>query len=166
MLTRETILGKPITAVMTVLKWIGSLVLASMMFLTAADVACRYVFNDPIAGALELVEYMMAILIPFSVAYCAYTQSHVAVEFIMDKFPAKFKKAVMLPINVLTIIFAGLITWQTCLYVAETYASKLTSSVLLIVTYPFIIPVALGMGMFTLILVYELMGGFTERKVE
>ena len=161
-------LEKSIAVLMTPLKWIGSLFLAGMMFLTALDVACRYLFSCPIAGALEIVEYMMAVLIPFSVAYCAYCRSHVAVEFIMKKFPRKARKAVQAPVYAITLAFLGIITWQTCLYVGETYESGLTSSVLLIAAYPFVIPIALGMGAFTLIILHDLLTGgpveWTVRK--
>ncbi|WDP92292.1 MAG: TRAP transporter small permease [Desulfobacter sp.] len=160
-------LEKTIAAVSTALKWTGSLFLAMMMFLTALDVACRYMLNAPIAGALELVEYMMAVLIPFSVAYCAYCRAHVSVEFIMEKFPRRVRKAVYIPVSLVSLAFLGVITWQTCLYVVETFESKLTSSVLLIATYPFVIPIALGMGAFTLILLHDLLtGGPVEWRVK
>ena len=53
------------------LQAIGALVLAAMMFLGAADVILRYFFNSPISGAYELVEYMMAIIVPFGLCVCA-----------------------------------------------------------------------------------------------
>lgn len=147
---------KIIEGIIYVLKVIGSTFLALMMFLTAVDVACRYVLNSPISGALELVEYMMAVLIPFSIAYCAFCKSHVAVELIMDLLPRKVQTVFYVPVTLLTALFLLLITWQTILYTIETFESKLTSSVLLIVTYPFVIPVAIGTGIFALILIHEL----------
>lgn len=149
-------LEKAIHAAITGLKWTGSLFLAMMMFLTALDVACRYLFNRPVAGALELTEYMMAVLIPFSVAYCAHRRSHVAVEFIMEKFPRRVRQAVRVPVQAVTLAFLVLVTWQACLYVGETFESRLTSSVLLIPSYPFMAPIALGMGAFALILAHDL----------
>ncbi len=152
----KNMLEKIIAGIIVILKWVGSFFLALMMFLTAVDVACRYLFNSPIAGALELVEYMMAILIPFSVAYCGFCKSHVAVEFIMDQFPRKLQKVIDVPMSIVTLLFLVLISWQTCLYAVETFESKITSSVLLIVTYPFVIPIALGMAVFALIILNEL----------
>lgn len=154
-----------IAGIIWVLKWIGALFLALMMFLTAMDVACRYLFNNPISGAMELVEFMMAILIPFSIAYCAFCKSHVAVEFILEKMPTKVQNIVAFPMNLLTILFLLIISWQGVLYTVETYESKLTSSVLLIVAYPFVIPVSIGMAVFAVILLYE-MGSdlFSTRK--
>ena len=45
------------------LRFVAMTVLAGMMFLTAADVILRYIFNRPVTGAYELIEFLMAILI-------------------------------------------------------------------------------------------------------
>jgi TRAP-type C4-dicarboxylate transport system permease small subunit len=136
-----------------VLVVIGGGVLAVMMFLTAADVGFRYIFNSPIAGALETVEYIMAILIPFSIAYCAFQKSHVAVELIVGKLPKKIRTLLEMLITAVTLVFVAIIAWQNVFYTREIYESRLTSSVLLIPTYPFVVPVAVGFGAFALSLI-------------
>lgn len=143
---------------------IGATILALMMFLTALDVGLRYVLNRPLAGAFELVEYMMAILIPFCIAYCADQKGHVAVELILGRFPKKVQVAVDILTTLITLIFAIVLTWQNVLYIFEVQASNLTSSVLLIPAYPFVAPVAIGIGAFALILVVHLTGFFSEAK--
>lgn len=153
----ETRLERWVYGIMTVLKWMGYISLTLMMFLTALDVAGRYLFNRPISGSLELVEYMMAVLIPFSIAYCAVRRAHVAVEFIMDLFSRKVQQRVDLVIKLVTLVFVAVIAWQTCYYVAETYRSHVTSSVLLIETYPFVVPIVVGMALFVLVLVNEVL---------
>ncbi len=143
---------------------IGALMLALMMFLTAADVALRYAFNRPLAGAFELVEYMMAILVPFSIAYCAQQKGHVAVDFIMGRFSKKTGNVVDLITTFITMVFAIIIAWQNTLYFFEVKASGLTSSVLLIPAYPFIAPTAIAFATFALILVVHLFELFSEVK--
>ena len=62
-----------------------------MMGLTAADVACRYIFNRPIIGVFELTEYLVLILI-FS--FIGYTQSqggHVSVDLLLPRLPASYR---------------------------------------------------------------------------
>ncbi len=128
-------------------------VLAVMMFLTALDVVFRYVFNDPIAGSLETVEYMMALIVPLSIAYCAFQKSHVAVELIVDRMPKRSRTWLDLFVTAVTLVFVLVIAWQNVLYTREIYDSKLTSSVLLIPTYPFVTAVVIGFGAFTLSLI-------------
>lgn len=151
-----TILKKVTTIITQVLTVLGVTALTAMMFLTAADVAGRYFFNRPISGALEVVEYLMAIIVPCCVAYCAQQRSHVAVELIVDHFPKKLQKVCHVFVTIPSIVFILVIAWQNYLYIFENYESSLTSAVLKIPTFPFVIPVALGMLIFAVILIIQL----------
>ncbi len=133
---------------------IGATILALMMLLTALDVGLRYLFNSPLSGAFELVEYMMAIVIPFSIVYCADQRGHVSVELILARFPRKVQGAVDALMTFVTMIFAIILAWQNFLYIGEVYDTHLTSAVLLIPAYPFVIPVALGLAAFALMLLH------------
>jgi len=143
---------------------VGATMLALMMFLTAADVCLRYFFNRPLAGAFELVGYMMAIFVPFSIAYCYQQRGHIVVDLFMDRFRKKTR--VMLDIMTLciTMVFTFLIAWQNLLYFFEVKATGLTSAVLLIPEYPFILPAALAFGVSTLILLVRLIESLSEVK--
>ena len=149
-----------VTGVLTV---IAATALILMMFLTAADVAGRFFFNSPISGAMELVEYLMAIIVPFSVAYCALKKSHVAVDLIVDHFPKSLQRICHFFVTIPAIGFILLISWQNYLSIFETYDSKMTSAVLLIPAYPFIIPIVIGTFVFAAIMVVQL---FTSKTKE
>jgi TRAP-type C4-dicarboxylate transport system permease small subunit len=142
-----------VTKVLTAIAATG---LILMMFLTAADVACRYLLNSPISGAMELVEYLMAIIVPFSIAYCALQKSHVAVDLIVDHFPNKLQRICHFCITIPSIGFILLISWQNYLSIFATYESKMTSAVLLIPAYPFVIPVSIGTFVFAVIMLVQL----------
>lgn len=143
---------------------IGAAMLALMMFLTAVDVGMRYAFNRPIAGAYELAEYMMAILVPFSIAYCAQQKGHVAVEIIMERFSRKTGYVVDILTTFVTFIFVVILAWQNVVYFFEVKGSGLTSAVLLIPAYPFIAPVAIGFAVLALILLVHLLELFSGVK--
>ncbi len=158
-----TMVAKKITRILIA---IGTTILALMMFLTALDVGLRYAFNRPLAGAFELVEYMMAILIPFCIVYCADQKGHVAVELILDRFPIKIQNIANIITTFITLIFVMVIAWQNILYFFEVQASNLTSAVLLIPTYPFVAPIAIGIGAFALILVVHLSEYLSGAKIQ
>ncbi len=140
-----------------ILLFIAGTVLALMMFLTAADVICRYLLNIPIAGAFETVEFLMAIFISFSVVYCEKRKMHISVDIITDRLPAIVRKVLAVPVAALTLVFFALVSWQCILYVGEEFESKMTSPVLLISIYPFIIPVALAFVILTFLLLFNLL---------
>jgi TRAP-type C4-dicarboxylate transport system permease small subunit len=130
--------------------------LAAMMFLMAIDVIGRYFFNSPIPGSLELVEYMMAVIVPLSIAYCALLKAHVSVDLIVDRFPAKIRRGLRLIITGISCAFVALISWQNVAYIFETYNSNLTSAVLKIPAYPLVAAGAFGMTIFAIILFLEI----------
>lgn len=147
---------KVTTFVTKVLIVFATTALTIMMFLTASDVACRYFFNSPISGTMEVSEFLMAIIVPFSIAYCALQKSHVAVDLIVDHLPNKARKLLNIIIILITIFFIILMSWQNYLYIFETYSSQLTSAVLLIPAYPFVVPTALGFLVYAIILLVQL----------
>lgn len=135
--------------IISVLLAAGTTVLALMMFFTVTDVVGRYVFNMPIDGGFELVEFMMAIFVPFALVYCEKKNSHITVDLFFEKFPGILQKILAIATSFLTLIFFALICWQSYLAIGEELASKLTSSVLLIPTYPFVIPLVISFGALT-----------------
>ncbi len=139
-----------------ILKTVAATALIVMMFLTASDVACRYVFNTPILGAMELTEYMMAILVPLSIAHCAFRRSHVNVDMVVERFPEGVRRVCHVIITIISILFLLVLSWQSILNIFETYETRMTSAVLLLPTYPFVIPVAIGMVAFALIMLVQL----------
>jgi TRAP-type C4-dicarboxylate transport system permease small subunit len=137
------------------MKHIALWMLAMMMFLTFADVLLRYVFNSPVPGATELIEFMMGIVVTFSVAYTAYKKSHIGVDLVIDRFPKKTRKLVACCASFLSFGLFALICWQTILLIFEDYHSNLTSAVLYLPVYPFTAAVALGLVILCLVLLVE-----------
>lgn len=148
-------LGKINSPLVNFLKNIAMTILAAMMFLIAMDVILRYIFNRPVTGAFELVEYMMAILIPFGIAYCALRNGHVSVDLVVSRFSRKTQSIVGSITTLLGLGLFLLITWHNIIYIKMNFASKLTSAVLLIPVYPFIAAVAIGSGTLCLVLVVD-----------
>ncbi len=156
-----TTIAKFITRLLLI---VAATILMAMMLLTAADVVLRYIFNRPISGGFELVEYMMAVLIPFSIVYCADQRSHVAVDLILGRFSQRVQTVFDSMTTFITLLFAVLIAWENVIYFRETYASQVTSAVLLIPTYPFVAPVSIGIGTFALIMLLDLKGYIAKAR--
>lgn len=121
-----------------ILRHLGIWVLTSMMFLTALDVCLRYLFNRPITGSFELVEFMMALIVPFSIVFCANERAHIQVDILLEHFNPHVRLFFAFISNIFSLFLFVLITWQTFIYIAEEYESGLTSAVLYIPVYPFI----------------------------
>lgn len=74
------------------LEWAGAGALALLVALTVADVAGRYLFNAPVAGATELTEFGVALVVFAALPAVTWRGQHVAVD-IMDRFvPARARR--------------------------------------------------------------------------
>jgi TRAP-type C4-dicarboxylate transport system permease small subunit len=119
--------------------------LALLMFLVAADVIGRYVFNRPIPGGYELLEYLMAIIIPLSIAFCAEKNAHVGVDMVVEKLSLKTRARVEAVTLLVTLVLCAILAWQCTMAISASYASGLESAVLHIPAYPTVVAVAIGM---------------------
>ncbi|MBW1802822.1 MAG: TRAP transporter small permease, partial [Deltaproteobacteria bacterium] len=73
----------------TVTLWIhhiGGVILALLMFMTAADVFGRYILNHSIKWTKEISEVMLILIVFFGAAYTAIKKEHVRVELLIMRF--------------------------------------------------------------------------------
>jgi len=141
-----------VNPVVRIINYVAAGVLGLMMFITAADVLLRYIFNRPISGTMELTSYMMVIVVGFGLSYCALVKGLISVEVLTSRF----SPGVQAVLNCITYFFSfcffSLVTWQSILYIKLMFESNLVSAVLLIPTFPFIAALALGSLVFTLVI--------------
>jgi len=137
------------------IKYVALWILAMMMFLTFADVLLRKLFNSPISGGAELIEFMMGIVVTFSVAYAAHKKAHIGVDLVISRFKDRTRAVIRSITSFLTLIFFICIAWQNFIYISDEYHSNLTSAVLYIPVYPFVTIVAVGFLILCLILLAE-----------
>lgn len=90
-----------------------------MMLLVVANALLRFLFNEPIAGTLEITESLLTILIFLSLALTQYEGGHVRVLLLVKHFPASIRRAAKFTAMVLGVIFFA---W--CTYAAWGFAMK------------------------------------------
>jgi len=145
---------------------VGAAALAVMMFLTATDVCLRYIFSRPLMGVYEIVEYMMAIVTTFGLAYGELQKEHISVDLLSSRFPPKTKAWVTSATYVLCTGILLVITWQSFLYAEAMRTSGYVSQSLYIPVYPFVYALAFGCGMFCLALLFNLQAQIVHVKEE
>ena len=94
---------------------LAALSILVMMLLTCADVVLR-LFKHPILGAYELVGLFGALTIAFAIPATTLNKGHVAVDFLVDKFPPAIQHICTIIANLLSISLFALITWQSFIY--------------------------------------------------
>lgn len=148
-------LDKALVVVAKVFFWIAAVALTAMFLLVIADVIGIKIFNNPVPGGIEMVAFSSAIAIGFSVAYTQCKGGHVAVDFIVEKFPRKPKTL----IDGFTSLFsAGLfavLAYYTFRYAGQMKSARQVSLTQNIPLYPFIYSLAVCMALTFLVIVRD-----------
>ena len=155
-------LKRVVNRVVRIINYVAAGVLALIMFLTAADVLLRYIFNRPIGGTWELTSYMMAIVVGFGLSYCALVKGLISVEVLTTRFSPRTQGVINCITYFFSFCFFSLITWQNILYIKLMCESGLVSAVLQIPTFPFIAALALGCLVFTLVILLNFLEYFSQ----
>jgi TRAP-type C4-dicarboxylate transport system permease small subunit len=134
-----------------ILNYIAAFVLFVMMILTGIDVTLRYLFNAPITGSFEITQYILPIVIAFGLAQCALEKGHVSVELIISSLPDRTKAFMNSIAYLLFFALYALITWQSLLRAIGMKHTGLTTEVLAIPVYPFVLTVTVGSAVLCLV---------------
>jgi TRAP-type C4-dicarboxylate transport system permease small subunit len=98
------------------LLWIALAAGLLMMLHTAADVTGRTVFNHPLSGTTEIVSaYYMVAAAYLPWAWIARNNNHIQVDLFARLLPAKFNAVLEPIVEIVTVIYVSLFTWQTFL---------------------------------------------------
>ncbi|MBN2062131.1 MAG: TRAP transporter small permease [Deltaproteobacteria bacterium] len=135
--------------------YIGAAVLTAIMALTGIDVIGRYFLNKPLSGSFEITELLMAVMISLGLAYCTLEQGNVRVDILTQKLSRRGQAIANLGADIVFLVLSILITWQTVYRVQSFIDKNLTTNVLYIPIFPFVIVVALGFAILCLVLLRD-----------
>ena len=95
----------------------------AIVIVVAANIIGRKLFNTPVPGTVELVQYGMLVVMTLSMARTTFTGGHITVSIITGKLP----KAVQAIIGFITLLFSAFIvaaaTFICIRYIPNTFKS-------------------------------------------
>jgi C4-dicarboxylate transporter DctM subunit len=150
-------LNRAIYPLSRVLNGVGLVFLAVMMFLTAADVVLRYVFNRPIIGSYELTEFIMAVVVAFGLAYTQVKKGHINVDVAISKLSPRVQSVINSITYTFFLGFFALISWRLILYADRLRVDGFTTGTLFVPIFPFVLLVAIGSISLCLIVITNLL---------
>ena len=143
---------------------IGAVFLIPLMLITSSDVIGRDIFNHPIAGTVELSEYMLAVFILMGLAYSQQVKAHVAVSLFISRISARAQLILNMVTILLSLFIFSILAWQGWKVGIE---ERTVSDMLRIPQYPFRLLVALAAFLLCLELLIDLADAvrkFVERS--
>jgi TRAP-type C4-dicarboxylate transport system permease small subunit len=149
-----------------IMVYIAAIGLFGMMAITVIDVVGRYVFNKPLMGAYELVGYLMAIAGPWAIGYSQIQKGHIRVDFILKRLPARVQAGISSLAYLIGAFVFSVLCWRMVV-LAQYYLGlkhgNLTDTMRIPIA-PFVIIVAIGLGMLALVLLFDLVRSAAEVK--
>jgi tripartite ATP-independent transporter DctM subunit len=135
----------------------GVLFLGVIMLLTAADVLCRYLFDSPITGAMEVVSLAMLVAVMAVIPYVGALNRHIAIDFLTNVLPGRPKHLLNSFTIVVSLFLISIIVWRSTVYGLFLVKTNQGTSALHIPHFPFALSVAAGFLIYGLVLVADLL---------
>jgi len=122
-----------------------------IVLLASGDVIGRYFFSNPIVGAYELAEVLLALIIFLAIPYVQYLKGHIAIGILYDHYPPKVARIFDIVCLVLAVATFGLMARQgVVLFMSSLRVHEISEGLLPFPIYPFKLVVPLGVGFLTL----------------
>ena len=114
---------------------LAGVTLTLIMGITVTDVILRYL-GRPIVGTFELVAFLGAVTIGFSIPFTSWVRGHIYVDFFILKLPAKARNAFHLATRCMGLCLFLLIGWNLIKMGADLSRSGEVSATLQMPFYP------------------------------
>ncbi|MBN2059369.1 MAG: TRAP transporter small permease [Deltaproteobacteria bacterium] len=122
----------------------GVVTLLAMMMMTVVDVIMRYFFLRPIIGSVEISIALMVCVVFLGIAWCALNDGHIRVDIITGRLSKRGQALLDGFDNLATLMLALIITWRSFLEAVSVKKMEVTSPLLGIPRYPFVLITAFG----------------------
>lgn len=135
---------------------ISMLLILLMMFVTVADVMGRYFFNHPILGVFELTRFGLGAIVCTALGWSQINKVHIAINLLVARLPISWRNLIEAFNYLIAFITFTVVSWQMFAYTARLYIGEQVTSVLGVPIYPFVLMSSIGVGIFTLVLFWDL----------
>jgi len=127
----------------------------------------RYFFNLPIAGAFEITELILSIMVFLSLAYTQISKGHVRIDFFVSRLSRQRQKHVERVTYLLCFILVGILTWQLAVHALRLFKGRNVSGVLEVPFWPILLIMVFGSMIYTIVIAIEFIQTFLgENKDE
>jgi TRAP-type C4-dicarboxylate transport system permease small subunit len=110
----------------------------------------------PIYGTFDYVSFICAILVAFSIPYCALKKGHTQVELVLEHFSQRVQGIIDAFTGILSLGIFSLITWQCVVYAIDMKRTGELSMTTLLPFYPYIYGIAFGCGLLCLVILADI----------
>ena len=154
----NTAKGINLDAVTLWIHYIGGIILALLMLMTAADVFGRYLLNHSIKWVKEISEVMLILIVFFGAAYTATKKEHVRVELLIMRFSKRVQVVIEAFASLLSSVMVGMIAVQGVTLTIVQRSRGTVTQLLEIPLWPFALLLSFGAALLCMVLLKNTVG--------
>ena len=139
---------------------IAGIILIFLVLTLVGDTIGRFI------GSFELVQYVFALIVCFSIAYTGVEGGHIAIDLFFDRFPNAVKIIFTKISEILCIIISLLIIWRLISDGFYSMSLNERSSTLQVPIFFFILAIAFGFIILALVLILKSLNSIGEKKCQ
>lgn len=126
---------------------ISAVLLVAVVLLTVVNVILRVVFNAPIKGAIEYIQYGVMLVAALMLSRTSFEDKHIYITVFTEKFPLRIRSALYSAGRIISAAFFGILAYYYFSCIPDA-ASTLRTTDVLKIPYQYIY-IIMGLG-FTL----------------
>jgi len=153
---KQTSLNIAFSKLAQFLDTLAMIIFAGLILLVIAHVLMRDLFSKPILGTFDIVSLFIGTVVVFALGRCALENGHVAIDFILDRFPSRLQKYVDITVTSFTLVLFAFFSYHLSKYAYSMYLVREVSLTIKIPVYPFIYAVAVGLLLTCLVMLLQL----------
>ena len=139
------------------LNWVSAAAILAIMVIVCINVVGRSMFGMPFKGTVDMVSLLGALAIAGAIANTQTQKGHIRISLFVEKLPPGAQAVISALIYCISMVFFGLVTWQSVLFALHSNEVGELSQVMKIPIAPFAGVVSLGCLALTLILLIDLL---------
>ena len=136
--------------------------LVGMLVLIVADVIGIKIVSRPVPGGIEYVSFLAVVAIAFAVPHTQVLKGHVAVDFVVEKFPRRSKLVIDTVMVFFSVCLMALLAWYSFKYAGGLRSSGEVSMTQKIPFYPFVYGMAVCFVCLLLVLIMDLVKSISK----
>ncbi len=145
-----------------ILFWIAGAGLVGMLVLIVADVIGIKILSRPVPGGIEIISFLAVVAIAGAVPFTQVMKGHVAVDFIVEKFPRRSKLVIDAIMVFFSICLMVLLTYYSFKYAGKLRSTGEVSMTQKIPFYPFVYGMAVCFLALLLVLIMDFIKSITK----
>ena len=140
-----------------ILGYTGAALALPMMLLVVVDVTMRYSFDLPIFGSYEIVGFILAVIIAFTLPYVMAIRAHIVIDALVVRIPQKVRTKVQTVIYFLCLVTIGLVAWWSFAHTVKLWQVGQKAMLLPIPFAPFMFILFIGFVLFFFVVLIQLL---------